>query len=228
MSKYFGRHLRLRKAIYGLTLSGKLWVTEFLEWLLNQGFIQSKAETAYFILYKDEKTWLRPIFYIYDMLYFGSNGQMRIHQHNDGSYSLDQTRYTSNIIHKYNPKTCSWGLPQHRTIQAPPDYVYSKENRPSSKEEREWNLGMHFYSNVFKSPANQVADKHKIGSSDILIFTDASWQDCPDICRSTTGYYIFYQGSVIEGNSQVNVPIAMSSAESEYMAACPAYMAAAH
>eukprot|EP00957_Ditylum_brightwellii_P209650 15362653-Ditylum_brightwellii.AAC.1 len=29
MSKYFGRPLRLRKAIYGLTLSGKLWVIEF-------------------------------------------------------------------------------------------------------------------------------------------------------------------------------------------------------
>eukprot|EP00957_Ditylum_brightwellii_P008946 677299-Ditylum_brightwellii.AAC.1 len=35
--------------------------------------------------------------------------QMRIHQHKDGSYSLDQTRYTSNIIHKYNPKKMSMG-----------------------------------------------------------------------------------------------------------------------
>eukprot|EP00957_Ditylum_brightwellii_P155596 11844291-Ditylum_brightwellii.AAC.1 len=58
VSKYFGRPLRLNKAIYGLTLSGKFWVTEFSEWLLNQGFVQSKAEPAYFIMYKDEKTWL--------------------------------------------------------------------------------------------------------------------------------------------------------------------------
>eukprot|EP00957_Ditylum_brightwellii_P118098 9006740-Ditylum_brightwellii.AAC.1 len=55
--------------------------------------------------------------------------------------------------------------------------------------------------------------------SDILVFTDASWQDCPDTGRSTTaGYYIFYQGGVIEENSQVNVPITMPSAEPEYMA----------
>eukprot|EP00957_Ditylum_brightwellii_P116486 8885343-Ditylum_brightwellii.AAC.1 len=60
---------------------------------------------------------------------------MTIHQHKDGSCSLDQTRCTSNIIHKYNPKKCPWGLPHHRTNQAPPGYVYSKENRPSSKEE---------------------------------------------------------------------------------------------
>eukprot|EP00957_Ditylum_brightwellii_P103270 7871034-Ditylum_brightwellii.AAC.1 len=62
---------------------------------------------------------------------------MRIYQHNDGSYSLDQTRYTSNNIHKYNPKTCPWGLLQHRTNQAPPEYVYSKENRPLFKEEED-------------------------------------------------------------------------------------------
>eukprot|EP00957_Ditylum_brightwellii_P172346 13120488-Ditylum_brightwellii.AAC.1 len=141
MSKYFGQPPRLRKALYGLTLSGKLWVIEFSEWLLNQGFIQSNTEPACFILYKDEKTWLILIFYVDDMLCFGSKKQiekylekliksrfhheiqgnahwflqMKIHQHKDGSYSLDQTSYPSNIIHKYNPKTCSWGLPQHGT-----------------------------------------------------------------------------------------------------------------
>eukprot|EP00957_Ditylum_brightwellii_P029438 2224921-Ditylum_brightwellii.AAC.1 len=104
MSKYFGRPLMLRKAIYGLNLSGKLWVTEFSEWLLIQGFIQSKAEPAYFIMYKNEKTRPRLIFYVDDVLYFGRNEQMRIYQQNNGFYSLEQTRYTSNIIHKYNPK----------------------------------------------------------------------------------------------------------------------------
>eukprot|EP00957_Ditylum_brightwellii_P113118 8627277-Ditylum_brightwellii.AAC.1 len=60
LSTYFGRPLRLRKAIYGLTLSGKLWVSEFLECLLSQGFTQSKAEPSHFILYKDETTWAMP------------------------------------------------------------------------------------------------------------------------------------------------------------------------
>eukprot|EP00957_Ditylum_brightwellii_P039853 3017268-Ditylum_brightwellii.AAC.1 len=56
--------------------------------------------------------------------------------------------------------------------------------------------------NVSKSPAHKITNTHKIGPSDILVFTDASWQNCPDSGRSTTGYYIFYQGGVIEGNSQ--------------------------
>eukprot|EP00957_Ditylum_brightwellii_P067339 5110845-Ditylum_brightwellii.AAC.1 len=93
---------------------------------------------------------------------------------------------------------------------------------------REWNLGICFYSDASKSPANQIANKHRIGSSDILVFTNASWQGCPDTGRPTTVYYIFYQGSFIEGNLQVNVPIAITSAKSEYMAACSACMAAAH
>eukprot|EP00957_Ditylum_brightwellii_P196511 14972869-Ditylum_brightwellii.AAC.1 len=76
ISKYFRRSLRFRKDIYGLTLSGKLWVIEFSEWLLSQGFIQSKAEPAYFFLYKDETTWLGLIFYVDDILYFGSNEQV--------------------------------------------------------------------------------------------------------------------------------------------------------
>eukprot|EP00957_Ditylum_brightwellii_P113214 8633391-Ditylum_brightwellii.AAC.1 len=60
-----------------------------------------------------------------------------IHQHKDGSYLLDQARYTLNIIHKYNLKPYPWELPQQRATQAPPEYVYSKENRPSSKEEED-------------------------------------------------------------------------------------------
>eukprot|EP00957_Ditylum_brightwellii_P146797 11175541-Ditylum_brightwellii.AAC.1 len=66
---------------------------------------------------------------------------------------------------------------------------------------REWNLEF-FYSDASKSPAYKIANTHKIEPSDILVFINASWQDCPDTGRSTTGYCIFYQGGVIEGNSQ--------------------------
>eukprot|EP00957_Ditylum_brightwellii_P107846 8226905-Ditylum_brightwellii.AAC.1 len=41
------------------------------------------------------------------------------------------------MIHKYNPKSCPGVLSQHRPTQASPDYVYSKENRPLSKEEED-------------------------------------------------------------------------------------------
>ena len=53
-------------------------------------------------------------------------------------------------------------------------------------------------------------------------FYDSSWKDCPDTGRSTGAYIIFYQGGPIDHGTNVPVPVAQSSAESEYNAACTA------
>ena len=50
-------------------------------------------------------------------------------------------------------------------------------------------------------------------------FSDSSWQYCPDTGRITGAYIIFYQGGKIEHGTHVPVPVAQSSAESEYNAA---------
>jgi hypothetical protein len=65
------------------------------------------------------------------------------------------------------------------------------------------------------------------GLTDVVAFSDASWQDCPDTGRSTTGHLIFYQGGIVAASSNVPTPVAMSSAEAEYMAAAGAGMTAA-
>ena len=54
----------------------------------------------------------------------------------------------------------------------------------------------------------------------MIAFTDSYWQDCPDTGRSTSGYKIFMQGGIIDAQSTLNAPIALSSAEAEYMGAC--------
>ena len=59
-------------------------------------------------------------------------------------------------------------------------------------------------------------------------FSNSSWQDCPDTGRSTGAYIIVYQGGPIDHVTHVPVPVAKSSAESEYNAACTAGMALAH
>ena len=51
-------------------------------------------------------------------------------------------------------------------------------------------------------------------------FSESSWQDCPDTGRSTGEYNIFYQGGPIDHGTHVPGPVAQSSAESEYNAAC--------
>ena len=59
-------------------------------------------------------------------------------------------------------------------------------------------------------------------------FSDSSWKDCPDTGRSTVGYKLFINGGLVEWSSSVPIPVAMSSAEAEYMAACSACMAMTH
>ena len=59
-------------------------------------------------------------------------------------------------------------------------------------------------------------------------FSDSSWQDFPDTGRSTGAYIIFYQGGPIDHGTHFPVPVAQSSAESEYNAACTAGMTLAH
>ena len=59
-------------------------------------------------------------------------------------------------------------------------------------------------------------------------FSDSSWKDFPDTGRSTGEYIIFYQGGPIDHGTHVPGPVAQSSAESEYNAACTARMDLAH
>ena len=61
-----------------------------------------------------------------------------------------------------------------------------------------------------------------------MAFSDSSWQDCPDTGRSTGSYIIYYQGGPIDHGTHVPGPVAQSSAESEYNAACTAGMTLAH
>ena len=62
----------------------------------------------------------------------------------------------------------------------------------------------------------------------LMAFSDSSWQDCPDTCRSTGAYIIFYQGGTIDHVTYVPGPVSQSSAEIEYNAACTEGIALAH
>ena len=61
-----------------------------------------------------------------------------------------------------------------------------------------------------------------------LVFSDSIWQDCPDTGRSTGAYIIFYQGGTIDHGIHVPGPVAQSSAEIDYNAACTSGLALAH
>jgi hypothetical protein len=58
------------------------------------------------------------------------------------------------------------------------------------------------------------AQRH--ADSPIIVFTDSSFQDSPDTCRSTGGYLIFIQGAVVDVTSTMPSIVAQSTCEAEY------------
>jgi hypothetical protein len=156
-AKYFGVPLLLNKGICGMVFSGKLWHIEYTEWRFSQGFIQSPTDPSYFVKRFKHGQWLRLIFFVDDMLYCGSNDQieqdfqasvekrfhitflgnaswflqMRIHNHKDGSITLDQHRYVLNMLKQYDSGNI---LPARKT-PLPTDFVFTKTNHPTTASE---------------------------------------------------------------------------------------------
>jgi hypothetical protein len=85
-----------------------------------------------------------------------------------------------------------------------------------------------FYADPSESPAHKICARHKIETTHIIGFSDSSWHDCPDSGRSTCGYKVFVQGGLIDAQSTLPIPVALSSAEAEYMGACHLGMMVCH
>ena len=83
-------------------------------------------------------------------------------------------------------------------------------------------LGLKFYSPEEKPPIQNLLAKtnpdFKFEDYPIILFSDSSWQDCPDTSRSTGCYLLYIYGSLADGASFVPNPVAMSSAQAEYNA----------
>ena len=90
-------------------------------------------------------------------------------------------------------------------------------------------LGLKYYADLNDAPVTDLLRQANIKSNNHLMdFSDSSWKDCPDTGRITGAYIIFYQGVPIDHGTHVPGPVAQSSAESAYNAACTAGTALSH
>ena len=80
--------------------------------------------------------------------------------------------------------------------------------------------GLKFYAKIEESPIYEICQRNNVEMTEIMGFSDSSWQDCPDSGRSTCGFKVFVQGGLIDAQSTMPIPVALSSAEAEYMGAC--------
>ena len=88
-------------------------------------------------------------------------------------------------------------------------------------------FGVTYYADVERSPIYHLIKNETEADPDcpLALFTDSSWQDCPDTGRSTGCYILYHQGGIIDCGSFVPTPVAMSSAEAEYNALAHAMQA---
>ncbi|XP_037474714.1 uncharacterized protein LOC119352077 [Triticum dicoccoides] len=90
-------------------------------------------------------------------------------------------------------------------------------------------LVMHDLRDVHRAPAKRIlhylcdTSSHGLhlrrsGSLDLVAYSDADWAGCPDTCRSTSGYAVYLDDSLVSWSSKRQATVSRSSAEAEYCA----------
>ena len=156
-ANYFGTPSILNIGIYGLVYSGKYWNIKFSEWLYLKD--SSKPKLDHPILFTTTNTINGYAFSFLSttcsmlaaMMPSKKNSktpyavalrsisrtckwflQMRIHQHKDKSYTLDQHRYVLNTLQGYDPNS---EFPERETPHLP-YYTFSKDIRPVTDHDK--------------------------------------------------------------------------------------------
>ena len=125
--QFCGKPLLLKKAMYGMTLSGKYWYQDCRDWLISVGFMECPTCLVLFNRKDKDGSELWIIIYIDDFLYFGTTEKTRkqfeaqfgtrfniefqglahwylasrISQDKDFNITLDQSRYSKSIVKRY-------------------------------------------------------------------------------------------------------------------------------
>ena len=72
-TQYFGRALKLLKYMYGMTNSGKMFAGELTEWLIEEGFMQSKCQMSIYDKYAPDGSKNVVLSYVDDCVYWYTN-----------------------------------------------------------------------------------------------------------------------------------------------------------
>ncbi|KAG7346413.1 hypothetical protein IV203_038386 [Nitzschia inconspicua] len=89
--------------------------------------------------------------------------------------------------------------------------------------------GIKFYSDIKLSPLYQMmieTGNAEHAEAPLILFTDSSFQDCPDTSKSMGGYLLFMKGGVVDNSSHLAGVVCHSSCEAEYCHATSGLMGA--
>ena len=61
------------------------------------------------------------------------------------------------------------------------------------------NLGLRYYSKIEDAPLSDLLGQNIVTTKNqLMVLYDSRWKECPDTCRSTGAYIVFYQGGPID------------------------------
>ena len=75
-AQYSGRALKSLKSMYGMTNSGKLFADEMIEWLTEEGFIQSQCQMPIYYTYAPDGSKIIVLSYVDDCVYWYTNEEI--------------------------------------------------------------------------------------------------------------------------------------------------------
>ena len=153
-AKHFGISLRLLKSMYGMTNSGKLFVGELTEWLLEAGFIQSQCQMSIYYKYAPYGSKIVVLSYVDDCVYWYTNEyigkcfvdtlgkrfhvillryahwfmSIRISHMKDHPISMDQARYATSVFAKYLDTAIVKVSTNFYKTTLPADMIFTKED----------------------------------------------------------------------------------------------------
>ena len=264
---------RLKKSLYGLKQSARVWNQTLHEALVKEGCVQNCVDnclysrknggnTSYIIIHVDDiliagnnendiKRMMKNVGKSFEITNLGGVKHylgIDIERDRSGRFMISQPSYIDSIVEVA-------GLNNAKTSKFPMDTGYYKQlGTPiANNDEYRKLIGMLLYLTINTRPdiaacvatlsrkvenprdndLNEVKRVIKYlkgtrnlklilnqpqGSDDIIVYSDANWAEDIEDRKSNTGYYVSLNGGTISWSCRKQDIVAMSSAESEYIA----------
>ena len=264
---------RLKKSLYGLKQSARVWNQTLHDALVKQGFKQNIIDNCLYS-WKSESSVCHILIHVDDLLVTGNDVNttkrlmesigrsfemtnlggathylgIDIEQDRDGRFVISQPGYIDSIVTEA-------GLTEGKTSKFPLDTGYAKQLGTPLKSNNEYRklIGMLLYLTTntrpdiaasvsilsrkvehprdndmvevkrviryLKGTRNLKLLLNEIGeTNELIVYSDANWAEDTDDRKSNTGYFVALNGGTISWCCRKQDLVAMSSAESEYIA----------
>ncbi|GMF65678.1 unnamed protein product [Phytophthora lilii] len=237
--------VELLKAIYGLKQASRVWNETFDEFVQSIGFRVSSYDPCLYIKVVDGECTLLLV-YVDDVLITGSSATMiaevkrqlksrfemtdsgkcsfilgiEVIDHDDGSVTLSQARYISDILERFGMQDCKPAAsPVDLSVRLVPSDASTKLDAPFREA-----VGalMHLMTSTRPDIAFAVGYISRFMENpqgmDSRGYSDADWAGDHSDRKSTTGYVFQVFGGPVSWGSKKQSSVSLSTSEAEYIA----------